>query len=45
MTTTISRALGISVGSSLMMLGASGALADDVVKIGHAAPLTGVNAH
>jgi branched-chain amino acid transport system substrate-binding protein len=45
MTTTFSRALSISFGSSLMVLGASGALADDVVKIGHAAPLTGVNAH
>src|SRR5579863_8150983 len=32
------------IGVSLIMLGSAGAFADEVVKIGHAAPLTGANA-
>jgi len=38
-------AVSLGLGSSLMIFGASQALADQVVKIGHVAPLTGEIAH
>jgi branched-chain amino acid transport system substrate-binding protein len=38
-------AVSLGLGSSLMIFGASQALADQVVKIGHVAPLTGGIAH
>ncbi|WP_158900842.1 ABC transporter substrate-binding protein, partial [Burkholderia sp. L27(2015)] len=38
-------AVSLGLGSSLMVFGASQALADQVVKIGHVAPLTGGIAH
>ena len=37
-------ALCANIGVSLIMLGSASAFADEVVKIGHAAPLTGANA-
>lgn len=37
--------LGLGVGSAVAALGSFDARADEVVKIGHAAPLTGANAH
>lgn len=39
------RTLCLGFGSSLIALGTTGAVADEIVKIGHAAPLTGANAH
>src|SRR5471030_2026455 len=38
-------ALCANIGVGLIMLGSASAFADEVVKIGHAAPLTGANAH
>ena len=38
-------AISLGLGSSLMVFGASQAIADQVVKIGHVAPLTGGIAH
>jgi branched-chain amino acid transport system substrate-binding protein len=45
MSATFYRALCVSLGSSMLALGTVNALADEVVKIGHVAPLTGANAH
>src|SRR6202051_1803841 len=38
-------ALSIGIGSGLAVLGTTSVYADEVVKIGHVAPLTGANAH
>src|SRR6202045_514217 len=45
MSTTFRHAVSLSIGSSLIVFGASSAMADQVVKIGHVAPLTGGIAH
>lgn len=39
------RAFCAGFGATLLAVGATAAMADEVVKIGHAAPLTGANAH
>ena len=44
MTTRYHGKLCVRIGVSLIVLGSAGAFADEVVKIGHAAPLTGANA-
>ena len=44
MTARFHGALCANIGVGLIMLGPAGAFADEVVKIGHAAPLTGANA-
>ncbi|SOE95309.1 amino acid/amide ABC transporter substrate-binding protein, HAAT family [Burkholderia sp. D7] len=44
MTARFHGALCANLGVGLIMLGSAGAFADEVVKIGHAAPLTGANA-
>jgi branched-chain amino acid transport system substrate-binding protein len=45
MSATFYRALCVSLGSSLLALSSVNAFADEIVKIGHVAPLTGPNAH
>jgi branched-chain amino acid transport system substrate-binding protein len=45
MSSGLHRALCAGVGSALLGLGSTAASADQVVKIGHVAPLTGSNAH
>src|ERR1700730_18481782 len=45
MSTKFRHAVSLSIGSSLIVFGASSAMADQVVKIGHVAPLTGGTAH
>jgi len=45
MSATFYRTLCLSLGSSLIALASTGAHADQVVKIGHVAPLMGPNAH
>ncbi|MFM0150880.1 ABC transporter substrate-binding protein, partial [Paraburkholderia sp. RL18-085-BIA-A] len=45
MSMTLRHALSLSLGSGLIILGANAAFADEVVKIGHVAPLTGGTAH
>jgi branched-chain amino acid transport system substrate-binding protein len=45
MSTKFRHAVSLSIGSSLIVFGASNAMADQVVKIGHVAPLTGGIAH
>lgn len=45
MSAAFKRPLCAGFGTMLIALGSTGAVADEVVKIGHAAPLTGANAH
>jgi len=45
MSTLHRRTLPLSIASCLLVLSTSGALADEIVKLGEAAPLTGPNAH